>query len=380
MTPRATSRGGPLIALCAILGLWIVARAVLVRYDMPSGSAELQLPPPPIAIAETVPPFSHDELPEHLAAAAIPYAFTPPPSQRITPVPLRWDRGAVPAKPFLPHSRGSRREMLAPVGMAAGHHVLWMAALANLPLPAGIAAMRQAAPNPVPFYPAVGVANRADQRWSADGWLLLRPGGSTALETGGAPATYGASQLGAVVRYRIAPHSAHRPNAYLRAAAALQGAAEKEVAVGISVRPVAALPLRALVELRASDQPMGQQLRPAALVVTEVQPINLPQGSRIEFYGQAGYVGGKFATAFADGQVRGDTKIAELGNGALRAGAGAWAGAQKGAARVDIGPTAMLDVPIGQSVSARLGLDWRMRVAGNAEPGAGPALTLSAGF
>jgi hypothetical protein len=47
-------------------------------------------------------------------------------------------------------------------------------------------------------------------RWSGDGWLLMRQGGaSNALSSGGAPygPTYGANQIGAVLRYRLVPGS-----------------------------------------------------------------------------------------------------------------------------------------------------------------------------
>ena len=135
-----------------------------------------------------------------------------------------------------------------------------------------------------------------------------------------------------------------------------------------------------MAELRLSDQSGATRLRPAALLVTELAPIDLPHETRAEFYGQAGYVGGRNATAFADGQARVDKRIAQFGGAELRAGAGAWAGAQKGAARLDAGPSAVLGLPFGTSGSARLGLDWRMRVAGDARPGSGVALTLSAGF
>jgi hypothetical protein len=111
-----------------------------------------------------------------------------------------------------------------------------------------------------------------------------------------------------------------------------------------------------------------------------MSPVDLPLRARAEFYGQAGYVGGNFASAFADGQVRVDRRVLQLGRGELRAGGGAWGGAQKGASRLDVGPTATLGMPVGDSAGARLGLDWRFRVAGNATPTSGPALTLSAGF
>ncbi len=276
--------------------------------------------------------------------------------------------------------------MLAPVAKplsvsaAAGHQLMWMAALSRLPLPAGFGiaqpAMKAA---PVPFYPA-DASRDGSRRWSADGWLLLRGGSGGSLAAGGAPATLGASQAGAVVRYRLSQASQHRPQIYARLSSALNRPADREAAVGLSARPVPKLPLRALAELRLSDQSGGTHLRPAALVHTELQPVDLPHRTRAEFYGQAGYVGGRNATAFADGQARLDRHVADIGKAELRLGAGAWAGAQKGAARLDAGPSATLGVPVGQGGAARLGLDWRLRVAGDAEPGSGVALTLTAGF
>jgi hypothetical protein len=166
----------------------------------------------------------------------------------------------------------------------------------------------------------------------------------------------------------------------LRVASALNSPRDKEVAVGLSARPVSSLPFRALAELRVSDQSGSARVRPAALVVTEIQPVDLPHQTRAEFYGQAGYVGGHNATAFADGQARLDRQVAQIGKAELRAGGGIWAGAQKGAARIDAGPSATLGMPIAGGAAARLGLDWRLRVAGDAQPGSGLAVTLSAGF
>ncbi|MBW8754867.1 MAG: hypothetical protein JF595_12090 [Sphingomonadales bacterium] len=262
--------------------------------------------------------------------------------------------------------------MPLPVHVAAAHQMLWMAALANLPLPPELVA-RPAVPAPLraPAY--------RDPRWSADGWVLLRRGG--AVPAGGlAPATYGASQLGAVVRYRLVPQSAHRPALYLRGSAALNGSREREAAFGVSVRPIAGLPVAVAAEARVNDQPGGTHIRPAAFAYTELPPVALPLGAKAEIYGQAGYVGGNFASAFADGQLRVDRRVVRLGRGELRAGGGAWGGAQKGAARLDVGPTATLGMSLGGSAGARLGVDWRFRVAGNAAPTSGPALTLSAGF
>jgi hypothetical protein len=166
----------------------------------------------------------------------------------------------------------------------------------------------------------------------------------------------------------------------VRATAALTGSREAEAAAGFSARPLAGFPVVAAVELRVTHDPGRTELRPAVLVYTELAPFALPLQLRGEAYGQAGYVGGKAATGFVDGQLRLERCVASIGKAELRAGAGAWGGAQKGVSRLDVGPTATLAIWLGAAASARLGVDWRFRVAGNAAPASGPAITLSAGF
>lgn len=235
----------------------------------------------------------------------------------------------------------------------------------------------QAAP---PFYPA-GQEPPQEGRWSADGWLLLREGDHAPMDTGSAPATYGASQIGAVLRYSLAPGDAQRPAAYVRATAALNGSGEKEIALGLSARPVAGFPVMAAVESRVSHAAGENSIRPAAFAVTEIPPVNLPGGMRGELYAQAGYVGGTYSTAFADGQLSVDRSVAGEGKPVrLRAGGGAWGGAQKGASRLDIGPTAIVIADLGNNASLRLGAGWRFRIAGDAAPDSGPAISLSAGL
>jgi hypothetical protein len=183
-----------------------------------------------------------------------------------------------------------------------------------------------------------------------------------------------------VVRYRLAPDSALRPAAYLRTTAALNGSSEREAALGLQLRPVARLPLALAGEARLTAVPGRTYVRPAVFAVTELPPFALPLGLRGELYGQAGYVGGRFATGFADGQLRIDRRLAGIGKGDLRLGGGVWGGVQKGTSRLDAGPTLTIGQPLGGSGSLRLGADWRFRVAGKAAPGSGPAVTLSAGF
>ena len=267
---------------------------------------------------------------------------------------------------------------VVPVRAAVGHNLLLMAGLAQMEVPpALLALLRPASDAAVPRAAPARVANRALARWSADAWVMLRQGGAAPLLP--SQPGYGRSQAGAVVRYRLAPQSARQPQAYLRGALALAGGQDRELAAGVSARPLARVPVRLLAELRVADTAAGAKVRPAALAVSELPVVPLPLGARAEGYVQAGYVGGDYATAFVDGQARVDRPLLRVQGAELGAGAGVWGGAQKGAARLDIGPTASLAFNIGDTRS-RLAVDYRFRVAGDAQPASGPAVTLSAGF
>ena len=243
---------------------------------------------------------------------------------------------------------------------------------------------------PPPFLPpplparggAAGAATSS--RWSLDAWAFWRQGSDAAPVSQGRVPIYGASQAGAVLQYRLAPGSARDPRLYARAYRALVRRGESEAALGVSARPFGRVPVRLAGEVRYTDAAFSNDIRPSAFGVTEFAPLALPLGTRLETYGQAGWVGGPQPTAFADGQAsltREVDQIAALTNNALRLslGAGAWAGAQEDAQRVDIGPTLRLDLRIG-AVPARISVDWRQQVAGDASPGSGVAATLSTGF
>jgi hypothetical protein len=58
------------------------------------------------------------------------------------------------------------------------------------------------------------------------------------------------------------------------------------------------------------------------------------------------------------------------------AGFGVWGGGQPGLYRVDAGPRLTMRV----RKNLRVHADWRQRLAGNARPGSGPALTLAGDF
>lgn len=224
----------------------------------------------------------------------------------------------------------------------------------------------------------------APGRWSLDGWAFWRHGSDAAPISQGRVPVYGASQAGALLQYRLAPASRHDPRLYTRAYRALVTLGESELALGGSLRPLPRLPVRVAGEVRYTDAAFFSAFRPAAYAVTELAPIPLPAGTALEVYGQAGWVGGPGETPFADVQaslMRPVPILTRMTDERLRfsLGAGAWGGAQRDAQRLDLGPSVRLDTRIG-TVPARLSVDWRQRVAGDAAPGSGVAATLSTGF
>lgn len=422
MMGRLSRRGQPLIVLVLVLGGWVSARAMM--WD-PAAVPAVELPVRSVIAALAIPAKGLRPAPARPAVAS-PAGMSVPGAADMDQVGLLADQASAAASSFASQSepgpltssvpatapaplieppRRSRQlvsqpprpvVMPVPPAIAAGHQLLWMAALSQIPMPATLLAMPDPAPAPVPFYPAgsqprgagnLGAnpganpgANLGANRWSLDSWVLWRRGSNAAPSGGLLIPSYGASQAGAVLRFRLAPGSSLRPNAYLRTTAALNGSSEREVAVGLALRPISRLPVSLQGEARYTSTPTGHALRPAVLAVTELPPFALPLGMRGEVYGQAGYVGGKFATAFADGQLRLDRRLLRLGKADLRLGGGAWGGIQKGASRLDAGPSLTIGQPLGGPASIRLGADWRFRVAGKAAPGSGPAVTLSAGF
>jgi len=87
---------------------------------------------------------------------------------------------------------------------------------------------------------------------------------------------------------------------------------------------------------------------------------------------QGGVVGLSSRDPFVDGSFTATRPV--FRNYAL--GFGVWGGAQPGAYRVDAGPRLSMKV----RNNIRIHADWRQRLAGKADPGSGPALTLAADF
>lgn len=405
MTLRRELRGQPLSVLSAILGGWVVLRVLTWQppdWEVDRVAAAPVLPEGQVAATEELPAGGFDRGPVSFGIAG---GYGDPQAG--------WfDRGGMPVQPMIqpvaitvPVAYPAPDNGAAQTLAAAGHQLMWMAALAKVTVPQELAAyvsnhpqspesaapkgmpgwgqpfgnggqVAPAAPAPVPLSP--GLAEGRKDRWSADAWMLARR--ESAAVPASARPLYGGSQAGAVLRYRLAPQSRINPIAYARVTSSLGTVKESEVALGLGARPLPSLPLVLAGEARAYRDPVGKtQFRPAVLAYTELPPADLPLGFRGEAYLQGGYVGGTYKTGFVDGHVRIDRPLMDIAGTSVRVGGGIWGGAQKGVSRLDAGPGASAQLDL-VGAPSRVSMDWRFRLLGDAQPDSGPALTISAGF
>lgn len=332
-------RRAPLRFLLAVLMLWVGVRAAILLPGWPDAMA-----PVPAA-----------------AASPGPAAAGPPPAAA-APIDSAPDTSAAPVarqRPLLVRSQ----EPSPPPRPAAGSGPPDRLALA-LPAPAASTGPKAASPPSLIAFPAPG-ARPGTSRWAASAWLLVRDEGGAALAPGG---SLGGSQAGARLSYALGGRLALSGRFYLP----LRRRSGAELAVGLDWRPVRSLPVNLLAERR---QRLGRDGRNAfALTLYGGTGHALAPRLRLDLYGQAGLVGLRRRDLFADGSARLSRRL-----GPIELGVGAWGAAQPGAARLDAGPSLAWRLPA-RDANLRLQADWRFRIAGDAAPRSGPALTLAADF
>jgi hypothetical protein len=221
-----------------------------------------------------------------------------------------------------------------------------------------------------------GMGMRRDlSGWSLSGWVHVREGGGGRTRLPLSP-QLGASQAG--VRLAYGWGASGRLRAYGRTTVAFGDVAQSDLAFGAAFAPIKHVPFDVSVERRVA---VGRRGRNAMAVMASggVSDVTLIQGFRLDAYGQGGLVGAHRRDGFADGALSVTRDVARIAGMRLSAG-GMMAGAvQPGAARVDVGPRLLLHVP-NLGGGSRIMVDWRQRVAGNALPGNGVALTLATDF
>ena len=189
---------------------------------------------------------------------------------------------------------------------------------------------------------------------------------------------YGGSQTGVILSYPILTGPDPELAVYGRLTAALAPLAQEEIALGVRMHPVHNFPFSIHAEQRLAADSGGDR-GTAFYVAGGTGPDHIIEKIALETYVQAGYVLGKNETHFFDGSAILQRPITVFDRKKLSVGAGVWAGGQRKITRLDVGPRADISLPL-RTTSVRLAVDWRVRVAGNARPENGLAITVSTGF
>lgn len=333
--------GRPLRFLAATMLGWTAFRVAVLWPGIDSVPALIRAVAPPLAAAELPPGLARVSVPLPAAAA------------------LR--RPALPAPSAGTASPASRPADPALVALALAALVRYGEAvpLAHEPVQEAVPVL------PPPLGP---VAARSS-RWSGSAWAIARPDGRAGEVIGGSQ--LGGSQAGARIAYALG--DARRVALAARFATPLEGPG-RELGLGAEMR--VAPGVRVVAEQRLALD--GGRGGPSLSAAGGVGPVPVG-GFRLEAYGQAGAVRRRRLEPFADGAARVARPLAAAGAAArLDLGLGAWGGAQRDAARLDLGPTLGASLPVAAGRALRLTLDWRQRVAGDARPRSG--LALSAGL
>lgn len=315
-----------------------------------AGARTMMLWPPGASLPEAI----EEAFPIRQAIAA--EQVSPPVSKIVRVVPVRLPQPASERQPALivvPSAEAERIGSLVLHSVAMGGEQV-------------VGAPPGAVPQTPPLAAPVILSGPVDRgsRWSASAWAVTRRG----APAGGA--MLGGDQAGVRVAYAVG-----RAQLYARGTAPLSQPG-KEVAAGVDWRPTK-LPVRIAAEYRAGLD--GVPGGPALAAVGGVDGVALPLSFGLEAYGQAGAVWRDRLDGFADGALRVTREVANAGKARVTLGAGMWGAAQREAARLDVGPSLVGILPLG-GAAVRIALDWRERVAGDARPGSGPALTLGADF
>jgi hypothetical protein len=303
--------------------------------------------------------------------AVLPVAFARTSPAAIAP-PVAWRVRTVHPAPRADSPEGTIAESVAPIMPVPKNIESRRIALIHF-VPAHVASERALFLRPAPP-PSLPLAPRAitTSRWSGSGWLVVRGHGRTGAAFGGSQ--LGGSQAGLRLAYTI--DRTRRIALAARLSTPLSGQG-REAAIGLEWQPTS-LPVRIVAEERVGLD--SDRSGPAIGVVGGIGPVPATPDITVEAYAQAGAIARDGVEPFADGAVRVSHPLVDIGRTRVDFGLGAWGAAQRDAARLDVGPSLSADLPLGDTAHARLSLDWRARVAGDARPGSGLVLTLGTDF
>jgi hypothetical protein len=354
MASRSKARGRPLRFIILILTTWFLARAA--QYNLNNK-----------AIAESSPEIvAIQSLKQKIVISSHIQRQTTPESKPVmssSEIAIWSDTKTTPENIFAAQSKHPQRAVLLPI-------LFIQPSLEIVPPSDPLDReysdwyLKATGPSPRPYF---------KPRASTYGYSFWRRAGSI---NGLAPASqYGGGQSGLIGTYRLG-ESENALAILWRVSVAHARTAERELAVGIRWQPTTKLPITLSAERRFRYDNSDNM---AFYIAGGKSDVPLVAKFKLDSYAQVGILTGTHPDRFFDANVRVDRPLFNAAPLSISAGGGLWTGGQKGASRIDIGPSIRTDFKV-SDVHFRLNADWRFRISGNAAPGDGPALTLSTNF
>jgi hypothetical protein len=218
-------------------------------------------------------------------------------------------------------------------------------------------------------------ANPRREWLSISTWAIWRPG-SVAARTG-LNGQLGGSQIGARARLQLSDKPI-TPITYVRISMPTDNKKGKEGALGVGLMSRRIIPVELGIERRVKLSEGGRNVWVLS-VVTGFDSKPVGRHMAVRGYGQVGVIGFRKRDFAADGEVALEREFEFGKRSSVMAGIGFWGSTQPKLARIDVGPTVTVFPKLGAQ-RFRLSLQWRERLAGNALPGSGPAISVGADF
>lgn len=352
-----TASGRPIRFLTFFALGWIAIRIINVHGDRIGLNADADMPPPLPSADSRGPRWAQRKAPA-------------PPASAMTPMPIRIHRGFAPAGNASLFAPTAGTNFVQQRIAATARPELPQLSATPMPIPPTEARL---SPSAAPLSQPLSIGRDTD-RWRASAWLFWRDGSATPADTvpGG---RLGGSQVGLRVDFDLTPQAHGRLASYARASAALNRPAAPEAALGLAWQPARAVPISIAAERRIALSHEARDAN-ALMVVGGFGPALIGPALEAEAYAQSGMVGFRSRDLFIDGKM---SLLTPIKHTPIKVGASLSGGAQPHVERLDIGPEMQIRLPL-PNVPARLGIEWRERVAGRAAPASGLTMTLGADF
>jgi hypothetical protein len=316
-----------------------------------------------VQTAQAAPP----SYPAYAPAYAYGYPQVTPVQVRPVAVPVYYGVQSVTVP--LPPAKPARLTNLAPTPEPAVYADL--PPIDDMPLSrlASISFPQSHAAGVIPGQSTPVMSPRRIDRLQLSSWALLRGRqgeimGPSSLANGG---QLGGSQAGARLIYNFT----RQVGAAFRVSSDV-GRKGAEFAAGVRVQPLVSVPIWITAERRQRLGPYTGRNAFAIFAEGGVYQRPLPWRFDLDAYLQTGVVGLKSRDWFVDGAAAVTRPVYKN----FSAGVGVWGGAQPGLYRVDAGPRVTMKV----RNNIRVHFDYRQKLAGNAQPGSGPVVTVGADF